>query len=210
MAVNRITISLVNTNESVSNNALVSFVLTGSVPYQQQAALCAAYLSAAGGHCMAQSTSIRGINVRAAGSAGGLAIPFPRDAYDILQPELVAAGVPAVADLDYGDEIGFIGGFLAPVGTSVCVSERTATLGRTGIGRHFLPFTTSASVTSGGELASSTITNLTDDYEGTFLNSDITGYPYGPAVAPSNLSTTHLITAVIPQPVLSNLRSRRR
>lgn len=154
----------------------------------------------------AQNTRIVGIDSRPNGSSGAVAVPFPTTAYAAL-----VVAVPALPSVT--TYVGTIGaGNLAPLGTSISVSERTATVGPTGRGRHFLPFTSRNVVDTGGTLIPATGGAIEDAWND-FIRGDalVAGVP-NPVVRPGSATGGggHTITSVKAQPVFSNLESRRR
>lgn len=203
MAVKRYTVTMENSTVGALNKAVTGFTFNNSFTDAENAAACILYLASASAQMMAGGSSVTEVSVRAAGSLGGLSLPFPTAEYAALKTALAGANVATTAMTAYGVSIG--GGSLAAVGTSVCVSERTATLGRTGIGRHFLPFVTSACITSAGLMATANSTNVGLSYDAVFGAGS-----FNPVVCPANLTSPKPVTAVVVQTILSNLRTRRR
>lgn len=162
---------------------------------------------------IATGTQIESIAYRAAGDPGGIDQPFPTAAYASLRTAAAADGVtiPIVSD-GYGTVFG--GDALAPLGTSVSVSERTETVGPTGRGRHFLPFISRAAVAGGGYLSPTEVINVKAAYDwfllpisGTYVSNGGDTIP----VVTNRLQTTQFpIVLVKAQAVFSNLESRRR
>lgn len=207
MAIKRYILSLTNDAVDPSNPQQFSFVMDNVFTDADNAARCLAYWSNQSNTCAA-NTRVTGVTVRAAGSAGATDIPFPVTEFADLKTLGDANGFGLTTQSAYGLALGT--GSLCPLGTSVSVSERTATVGPTGRGRHFWPFIQEGIVTGGGRLAAATITSLTDSYNYWFLAADTLPNAANTGVSPGDLATIATITSVKPQPVFSNLESRRR
>jgi hypothetical protein len=160
-------------------------------------------------------TSIVGISYRAPGSAGGVPLSFPTARVtSFLNIVNAAPWNWATTDVGFGTVLPGSGP-LAPLGTSISVSERSATPGPTGRGRHFLPFITSQAVNPGGQVGSGQLADIKQAYGTCFLGLDSTGAGGGPVtvnplITNAARTTDHPIVSVKPQPVFSNLESRRR
>lgn len=171
-----------------------------------------AYFAAVSGN-MAAGTKITECLVREIGSAGAYPFPFPVADYTAVKDAALTDGITVPGMAAYGTTIG--SGALCPLGTSISVSELTAFPGRSGRGRHFLPFASAGVVSAGGELGTGQPPIIIDCY-----NELIRGFEPGGGLATSpiltlnpavtNGVTSHTITHVKPQPVFSNLESRRR
>lgn len=210
MPVVRYTLKCRNTQVSPENYQLVGFTMNNGKTNAINAARCLAYISTVGFITTAQGTSVESCNVRVAAAAGGFDIPFPRSEYDAAIASLNAAGAfPRVA-MDYGTEIGFETSVLAPLGTSVSVSEITATVGPTGRGRHFLPYVGAASVFTNGRLQAAAAALIRLKYIACFFDPTVLENPMITVVTPQNLTAPKLITEVKAQQIFSNLESRRR
>ena len=203
MAVKRYTVTMENSTIGAQNQAVLGFTFNNSETDAANAAAAILYIASASAQMMAAGSSVVGVSMRAAGSLGALELPFPDPEYNDLKTALAGPHVSTTAMTDYGVSIG--GGSLAAVGTSVCMTERTATLGRTGIGRHFLPFVTSACITSAGLFSSTNATNVGLSWHDVFIDGG-----FDPCVTPANLSSPKPITLIQPKAILSNLRTRRR
>lgn len=203
MAVRRYTITMENATIGSQNQAVLGFTFNNSETDANNAAAAILYIASASAQMMAGGSSVVGVSMRAAGSLGALELPFPDPEYSDLQTALAGPHVSTTTMTDYGVSIG--GGSLAAVGTSVCVTERTATLGRTGIGRHFLPFVTSACITAAGLFNSTNAANVAASYHDVFADGG-----FDPCVCPANLTAPKPVTLVQPLAILSNLRTRRR
>lgn len=203
----KLTVKVQNANVDASNYQLVNFDFNADVAdLDGCAAACIAYLASCGASdAIAGSSSIVGIESRAAGSAGAVSVPFPAAAYTAL---LGTGTPPPTFALAYPAGIG--GGAMCPLGTSISVSEKTATVGRTGRGRHFLPYTSNDAINGGGTLLAA-VQGLIETYYDQFMFGTAIGISPDPVVRAGGVySGGHPITVVKAQPVLSNLESRRR
>jgi hypothetical protein len=156
-------------------------------------------------------TTLDGIIQRDDSGPGGLEMPFPRAEYAALVTAAAARGVTIAPALDWGFNLG--AGNLCPLGTSVSVSELTAAAGKSGRGRHYLPFTGDLILGADGRVALSRLNNVRDSYGSFLLGSSERyissgGAPLKPVVV--GKLGENLITLVKAQPVCSNLESRRR
>lgn len=199
---------------SPSNYQQIGFALTTPAGASDVAqAQLAAYLGCLGSAGMiAQHVSISDISLRSFGSAGNTPQPFPSAAYaDLITPVSGEGyGIPSLAA--YGDTFG--SGGLNPLGTSISVSEVTNTVGRSGRGRHFVPFTSQSCVLTDGSYGNAdtnlALANLL------MLGVDINGDPVAGievlpvGVCPANAVGIKPIVRYKPQLVFSNLESRRR
>lgn len=202
MTIKRYTVKFTHTNINVANPALVNFVADGGGSDAENAASILAYLAGMGG-IFSSGTNVVDVSVRPAGSAGGTSLAFPATEYATLSG---IASLPSWTG--YGSLPGATGA-LTPLGTSISVSERTATVGPTGRGRHFLPMVNTAIVTSGGVLNGTDITLVHDSYD-FWLRGGSGGPAFNPSVSNHTLAHAFHITSVKPQPIFSNLESRRR
>ena len=201
----RITIQLENTNVNPDNYQLIDFTSNTVSNSQQHLAEVLAYIAKIGGH-FADGTQVVAAWTRVAGSAGAVELDFPSTDYAAIRTAVGGGVIPAWAA--YGAIPG-ASGVLTPLGTSVSVSLFTATPGRAGRGRHFLGFLGAQCVSAGGQFASVNINETIDAYD-TFIMSPTAGPAFAPIVSNSAMSTAHPVTLVRPQPILSNLESRRR
>jgi len=209
---NQFRMSLTNSNEGgVLNVAQFGIETDSSVTLSvaQQTAQIIAYVVAARGAFLASGTLITRMQYRAHGSGGFLDVPFPDTEYN----DLEALNTPQLTPMhDYGDTVLGVSGGLAPVGTSVCMTEYTNVFGRKGRGRHFLPFVAKTKVDGAGLFDGTSAGIVQDAYNNYILNTvALFGTTTLLPVVLSTTSSTQLgITNVKAQPVLSNLRSRRR
>lgn len=203
MSVKRYTLKMTNTTIGGGNPAYVGFTFNNSKSDAENAAAAFLYVASASAQMMAAGSAVESISMRAAGSLGALELPFPISELADLQAALAGPNVSSTVYTSYGVTLG--GGNLAAVGTSACISERTATLGRTGIGRHFLPFVTSAAISAAGLFASSNANNVELSYEAVFFDGG-----FVPVVTPAALTAPKPVVTVIANEILSNLRTRRR
>lgn len=185
---------------------------------RQNHAQILAYFSTVGFTTMGGVTRIAEVLYRPLGAAGAVALVFPTAEFAAVIAAATADGIgPAGMPTGYGSQISAAGN-LAPLGTSISVSELTATVGRTGRGRHFLPFVGVNTMTGGGGLVAAQIDRIREAY--LYFLQGIVSSTLAPATSPvlnlsplvTNAAGTpiHLITTVKPQPIFSNLASRRR
>lgn len=203
--------SLTNSNEGgILNVAQIGLECApaGGSDRDTTVAQWVAYIVAARGYFLASGTLITGVKYREHGTGGFVEVPFPSAEYGAL----VALNPALVALSDYDSVVLGASGGLAPVGTSVCVTEYTSTFGRTGRGRHFLPFVNKAKVDGAGLLDTNSIVNIEDAYTNYIRTANPSFGTVGlaPVVQNAARTTIKAITTVKAQPVLSNLRSRRR
>lgn len=209
----RMTITLVNTDVGPANTAQVGFSAAAVGWSAQKLAQVLGYFGALGSAGMiAVHTAVQAADQRAFGSAGNVPQAFPAAEYADLVTAASAVGISMPSMTDYGDTFGV--GNLAPLGTSISVSEVTATPGRSGRGRHFVPFVSRNAVDTDGSYGNG-VTHL--DLINFFFeatNPDGSNNPDLEAlllvVAPASGVGTKLIIQFKPQPVFSNLESRRR
>jgi hypothetical protein len=197
------------TNDTVgsANPSVVDFDIEAGVDIKSAAMRVMIYLVAASSQCMAVGTRVTGIRWRDVGQNGSVDVAFD-PAEHAVQRALIAAQVAVPQEVAYGRSLG--GGGLAPIGTSVCVSEYTAFPGRSGRGRHFLPFITSLAVDSAGTLkdtsldALQVITDQALGIDGTSPFSDLNLCVRGPAQPDFKRVQSAKV-----RKTLSNLESRR-
>lgn len=191
-------------------NVTFSFTDAGSQD-PGDAAACAmrvmAYLIASG--VMGGGTSIE--RIYRSPEAGGAAqeVPWPAGNWS-----LAAGGLNRDPNQSsYPVAIG--SGAYAPVGTSIAVSEYTAGGGRTGRGRHYLPFIKADVIDGNGFLSPSAQAAVADAWATYIVDEGQVSPGLGPAgIKPSvyskkeNVQRETLAITVSPTP--ANLRSRRR
>jgi hypothetical protein len=204
--VGKVMVTMVNTSVGEGNPSIVDFDFNTAESLESVVARCLGYIDRAGANSMGVGSRVTGVRYRPQGAGGSTDVPFPVTAY----LDLTATHPTLPLHAAYNFPIG--AGPLAPRGTSVCVSEQTFTAGRTGRGRHFLPFTGHNATTSAGllaevyavaiEEAATTFLGISDPLAGP-------GYTIGWSVTDKNGSSYKLITSVKCRQVLSNLRSRR-
>lgn len=212
----RYSVKLRNTNVDATNFQIVDFSFYDNQPatVDETLARIIGYLGYLGSvSVMATGTTISEIQLRAMGSAGGVAQPFPTAVYATLVTAAAAGGItlPAMAS-GYGTTIGTDA--LCPLGTSISVSEITAVVGPTGRGRHFLPFIGRSTVSAGGTVGATTMTDILllwsamiDSFDPDYITS---GGDTLPCVSNRAGTVPKSIRTIRPQPVFSNLESRRR
>jgi hypothetical protein len=209
----KFTFVLRQTAEGTANTAQVGFTVdrsVGSHPGNPGCiALMIAYLNRAGVGVMTGNVFIDEVLYQAHGAAGAFPQPFPTADWAALVSEF-----PALPALATGYATSISGGTtnLAPIGTSCCVTERTAFAGRTGIGRHYLPFAEDAQINNATGLWAAGATGYVTAAYTTFLLTPTTSMGTVPGMCVTNVNgtPTHLITTVTPSETPSNLRSRRR
>lgn len=103
----------------------------------------------------AGGSRIAGITV-ATDNGPGVALPFPVDALNAMSDPDVAFGTT------YG-EVPFGAGALAPVGTSILLTEHTAVGGRHN-GRCYLPYAAAATIDAAGLVSAATATQVIESY----------------------------------------------
>ncbi len=167
-----------------------------------------AYFAGQGAESMAVGTSITSVTYIASSTNLGVVQPFPDSQYDAIQTEF--SSLPAMSA--YGVDIGRSTGALAPLGTSIVMTERTADGGPSGRGRHYLPFISEELVNAQGQVVGSAITALEANYK-RFILDGFAGTSLvnlNPRVVNAAGDTSRAITTAQAQPVFSNLASRRR
>ncbi|HEV8177034.1 MAG TPA: hypothetical protein VGP44_05035 [Gemmatimonadales bacterium] len=205
-----------NDNVDATNYQIVDFDIDYTIvgvpqSSNEQVAEILAYFGALSGG-FATGTRLVEVGWRGPGSAGATPWPFPLTEYNAIRADPDAGPWALPAWTAYGTAMG--SGNLAPLGTSISVSERTAQVGRTGRGRHFLPFTSANTVSAGGTVGTGRLALIDDAYATFLLGAGTTPLAATPApgVVVSNRAktTAYAITTVKAQPVFSNLESRRR
>ena len=205
----RATVTITNDAEG-TNFSQVSFN-TNSILTPSQASMAAVgYCAQAIANSCAGGTRIRGCTFRTAGTAGALPVDFNLLEFGQILDAYLDAGLTVSTMTDYGQDLGVPGLGLAPIGTSVVMSERTLTPGRTGIGRHFFPFTTRDVVLTTGLLNPATGARLEQLYEIALMTPVPALGAFGASVTNSAGLDPKEIVSVKANSVLSNLRSRRR
>lgn len=161
-----------------------------------------------------QHTKLVGVDYRATLSSVSVPVPFPLIEYGALKAANDTNYPKLVTMTHYGVDLGETGNALSPLGTSIVVSEYTATGGPSGRGRHFLPFIGKFSVDGSGHVDPSHREAIQAYYNAFILNA---GDPAGidtvdlqPVVENAARTTVKAITSCKAQPVFSNLESRRR
>lgn len=183
-------------------------LLGGSlVPVPQVVAQLCAYVVSVGAGAIAEDTFIDRVTYQEAGTDGYLPQPFPTTEW----AALVAANPDLGAATAYSGIVVGTGG-LAPLGTSIVVTEYSATGGPSGRGRHFIPFVNTTCLdTATGFLNAANIAAIGVSYATYISPSGVDGASFlDPVVVPESGGTEKAVVTVVVQPVLSNLRSRRR
>lgn len=203
MPILRVTATVENATVGSSNPAQVSFTFNNGRTNDENGAAVALYLASVGPQVFAANTTLERLNLRFAGAPGGFDIPFPNAQFAAMQAAIAGPNVFSGSMTSYGVAMG--GGGLTPVGTSVCMTERTNTLGRAGIGRHFIPFVTSLAVGADGELIPANANNMEQSWLAV-----IDQLSQFPVVTTGALTGPRPIVLIEARPILSNLRTRRR
>jgi hypothetical protein len=204
----KVVVKLTNTAVAQDNYQIVDFDFDATTGTEAECvAGVIAYLASCGASdAIAEGTSIVEVTTREAADPGGVPQPFPVAAYTALLASATPPPTPGVLAFP----IGLGGGALAPLGTSISVSERTLTPGPHGRGRHFLPFTPVDAVNGGGQLIPAIAALIETYYDEFIFNTAGTG-DLIPVVRPGGVySGGNPVTLVKAQPVFSNLESRRR
>lgn len=217
MAISKYQVYFTNSNIDPSNYQIVDFDIDEAAAGsyftgESELAAILIYLTVVSGGFGA-GTFINRVQYRAAGSPGYVPRLFPTTEYAAVRTDVISAGysVPAMAS-GYATSLG--SGILAPLGTSISVSELTATVGRTGRGRHFLPFVSQGVISAGGTVGTGHIALVEGAFLDILLGEAVGTVPglLGDAVCISGPASpaAKLITGVKCQPIFSNLESRRR
>lgn len=163
-------------------------------------------------------TKIADLLYRPFGSPGAISLAFPTTEYNAVLAAATSDGQsPAGMASGYATQVSAAGS-LTPLGTSISVSEVTGTAGPRGRGRHFLPFIGANTVDGQGRVLAAVLATIKQKYEYFILGLDNPGglipappvSDLQPVVQPASGLTTNAIILVKPQPVFSNLESRRR
>lgn len=211
----KITAIITNGVTGPGNLAEIGFSFDTAESAEQCGAQVALYLAGMPG-IFAPNTGLLALKRRNVGAAGSSFMAFP--AAQFASERAKNTSFFANPMTDYSTFIGN-GATYAPQGTSICVTEGSATVGRRGSGRHFLPFTSQDVIEAfSGRVAVGPLQRVKDSYRkalgieamtGTVfaspVNSCITGREVGGVAAP------YLpVTNVRPSSLCSNLSSRRR
>jgi hypothetical protein len=199
-----------NPNVDAANYQIVDHDLASTTLATDAEALAQliAFWQQTGFNSIAVGTNLVEATLYPLGGGAGVAQPFPVAAHAalvVIDPTLP----PATA---FPVDVGASSSGLAPLGTSIVVSEYTAVGGPGGRGRLFIPFVAEATVTAGGTLdptIAATIATLYGHWihGGTFAfgTEDLE-----PVIVHRNGDPATDVTHVKAQPVFSNLESRRR
>lgn len=202
---NKIVVVLSNSQHNDANNKQMldfNFLVANAVPQMNKAAHIVAYLTAS--KICAAGTSINQILWDPEGAAGAIPLPYP-----IVEYAALRAANPTLPDVSaYGVIFGSSG--LCPIGTSLCVQERTATPGRSGRGRHFLPYCNSGGVAPNGGVSAQTISEVAIAQAGFLAFAAPGTVNLGLCVYSQKLSIDSVITSYSSSLVYSSLRTRRR
>lgn len=167
-----------------------------------------AYIDAVGNLVMADNTYLSTVRYSVYGTTTSVELPFPTAEY-----QAVNAAVPGTIRArpnGYADKVGKNGAGMAPLGTSISVTELTAIAGPSGRGRHFLPFINSDCVSSSGELVAGIRSSIFLHWD-KFFNTDAGVIEkLEQKLLRANKTLIEPVVSVKAQPIFSNLRSRRR
>lgn len=202
MANGTYTIDLQQAVVGASNIASMSFrVFQPNATIAEGAADALAVVFKGSEQIFAAGVSVIGCRFRQAGQGASVNLPFPLVEYTAKKADTL--GTVLTAETGYGRALG--GGALAPLGTSLCVTEYTAQGGRTGRGRVFWPFVSQVAVDANGQYAE-TQTNAMTALLNVLYGLGVSGIPsvHGFGVG------ENLITSIKVRRIFSNLRSRRR
>jgi hypothetical protein len=206
--VGKMTARYENANVNPLNYQLIDFDFDGTtLTAAELAARILAFGNVLGANgVIAGSTTCAEIISRPVGSAGGTHVPFPTAEYVALHALYATVGTYTA----YTQTIG--GGVLCPLGTSVSLSKLTATPGKTGRGRYFLPFCGVSMVATDGSVDAFGRSIIEQEFHILFIGDGSPALTTAtPVVRASNtLSGGHPVTNCKAQPVFSNLESRRR
>lgn len=205
MTVTRVTAEFQTPALGAANPAFVGFTFNpvGGVTKAQMGAQVIMYFCWIGG-AMQASTSLIGIKTLEAGAPGAADLPFPTAEVATLAALAVGSQVPTT----YAS-VEFSGSGAAPVGTSACVSERTATLGRAGRGRHFIPFLAADCIDSNGQISSVNAGGIDDQYFN-WIQGDLPTWDSAACVCPQDLSSPKTILLASCNRIPSQLKTRRK
>ena len=213
----RWTVQLINDEVAELNYAEfgIETDATMGVTVADRAAVVIAYTTLVCGEVSAGGTRISALKFRAAGETVSLSVPFPVAEYDTLQTANVANFPNLVEQASYGEEVGDPAAGLAPLGTSVVVTEYTSVGGPAGRGRHYIPFIGGTCITPGGYLSTAIRSTIELVYNALILGTVTSPAWVGtaglvPVVEKSDGLSALDVTNVKAQPVFSNLKSRRR
>lgn len=219
MAIIRYVFRFENTASNTQNYQIVDADITNATGTgaAQLAQMCC-YFASVGYQTAGGQMKLTEVTARTTGSPGAVPQVFPTAAY----AAVLAAGVTDGVSLA-GMASGFAtqisaAGTLCPLGTSISVTEKSATVGRTGRGRHFLPFIGVNTVQTDGTVKSTVREAVKEFYNYLFLAvkpgaGGVATAPIinlGPVVTNRFGLIGHAVVEVKAQPVFSNLESRRR
>jgi hypothetical protein len=200
-----------------ANKAQVGFAFNTALSVEQCAAAIVGYLGGIQG-AFATGTKLVALKARGAGTVGAISLGFPVVEYNALRA-LATGSFPAITS--YGTLPGSLvggGGSLAPLGTSLSVTEQTLTPGPRGRGRHYLPYMAAGNVAANGGASTALVTLVKSQWEKAMGLSDLGASQLAPQVKPCvtrapvavGPNPYYDIASIKAQPVFSNLRSRRR
>ena len=195
------------------NPAYVDFAFSSGVETTAEiAADIWAYLNLVGKFVMETGVLVTGLKVSTDPTVGLNPVPFPTAEVAIWN---TYAGADVPAATDWGQPMGIgAGHHSSGRGDSLSVTTKSTSGGRSGVGRHFLPFLTSDAVGFDGLVDSGYITAVQGSYGLCFLGTGIAlGAPSFTEPLPVVWSRkagfpTYPISSVKAQPIPSRLRTR--
>jgi hypothetical protein len=165
---------LTSTYSGALNPAYVDFTFSSTVETTAEIASDIwAYLNLAGKYVMETGVLVTGLKVSTNISTGLNPVPFPI-AEAAVWNAYAGADVPAATD--WGQAMGIGAGHTSSGrGDSTSVTTKSTSGGRSGVGRHFLPFLTKDAVGFDGLIDPGYITAVQGSYGICFLGADISG-----------------------------------
>lgn len=210
MAGGRFVAQFDNSNVDAANYQLVDLDASAvtTLTDAEIAAQFIAFWVVVGPSVIATGTSLVSVTKYPIGGGAGVPIPFPVAEYAALVVDV--PGLPSRTA--YPAAVGATASALAPLGTSVVVTEYTGVGGPGGRGRMFTPFAAVGAVDSAGFVSSSARSAIEVAYRLWLQDSPPTLSTGSvlPVLTHVSGATPDPITTVKAQPVFSNLESRRR
>lgn len=180
---------------------------TSVVPTATCVAQILAYFMSVAAGAIATNTHVESVSYKAPGNVGFIPQPFPVTAWAALvalNPDLGAASTYAALEPGTGG--------LAPLGTSIVVTEYSAVSGPKGRGRHFLPFINQTCLDDVTGFVNAGNRAAIEAAYNTYVLNTVSGngsVALTPVIASSDGDFETVVTNVVCQQVLSNLKSRR-
>jgi len=210
MAGGRFVAKFSNSNVDAANYQLVDLDASSvtTLTDEEVAAQFIAFWVVVGPSVIATGTDLVEVVKYPGGGGAGVPIPFPVTEYAQLVVDV--PGLPARSA--YPCSVGATASALAPLGTSVVVTEYTAVGGPGGRGRMFTPFAAVGCVETNGGVKLTARSAIETAYRLWLMDSPptLSTGPVLPVLTHVSGATPTIITTVKAQPVFSNLESRRR